>query len=151
MLNVPHDQDHHYCCPIKAIKLIDPVNITSREKPAVNASVYMYYLVEVEGKLGLVIWFSTSDACSGSHFKVFKLDFSKKKWEVARRRDLKGFSLFLSYTYDNVAARVQGRNDIYFKYCEVAEDELYNHKKAHGIEHCGGGGGGNDPQQEKAY
>ncbi|KAK9100277.1 hypothetical protein Scep_023707 [Stephania cephalantha] len=45
--HAPHDQDHHYCCSIQAIKLIDPVNITSREKSTPEACAYRNYLVEV--------------------------------------------------------------------------------------------------------
>ncbi|KAK9100272.1 hypothetical protein Scep_023702 [Stephania cephalantha] len=124
----PHDQDHHYRCPIKAIKVIDPGNIISTNKPTSHASVYMYYLVEVEGKLMLVIWFSTSNAHLGSDFRVFKLDFSEKEWEVVGIRNLQDFSLFLSHNYGTMAARVPRRNGIYFKRFEVAEDEIWNHK-----------------------
>ncbi|KAK9130435.1 hypothetical protein Sjap_010922 [Stephania japonica] len=133
--HAPCDQDYHYRCPVKVIKLMDPVNITSREKPTPNAKIFKYYLVEIKGKLMLVIRFSTFNANLGSKFSVFKLDFSKKKWEVVSRRDLEDFSLFLNGNYGTLAARVSGRNGIYFKTSkkveetEVAEDDqIRNHK-----------------------
>ncbi|KAK9130426.1 hypothetical protein Sjap_010913 [Stephania japonica] len=120
-VHAPRNHDQHYCHPIKAIRLADPIDFTSMRKPTPDASIQRYYLVEVEGELMQVIQFWP---ISNIHyFWVFKLNFAKKAWEFVNRSDLK-VSLFLNYCHGTMAAReVSRRPSIYFMVSNYVDEE----------------------------
>ncbi|KAK9130434.1 hypothetical protein Sjap_010921 [Stephania japonica] len=82
---VPRDHDLHYRHPLKAIKLIDHVHMSSLEQNLIQeipscAGINNYYLIEIEGELMLVVQFTyTSYFRSIDGFKIFKFDFSRSR------------------------------------------------------------------------
>ncbi|KAK9130428.1 hypothetical protein Sjap_010915 [Stephania japonica] len=115
-VHTPRNHDHHYCHPIKAIKFIDPVDITRIWEPIVNAKVEMYFLLEVKG----------DTHC----FRIFKFDFTKSAWKFVTNRGLKGCLLFLNHCNGSMPAReVSRRTNIYFEFYDIANEE--GHQKDH--------------------
>ncbi|KAK9130432.1 hypothetical protein Sjap_010919 [Stephania japonica] len=126
-VHVPCDRDYHYCVPRIAMKLID-----SRFTSYDCVIVYMFYLVEVEGELMLVMQFHKEKwQYLDKRFKVFKLDLDRRGKEYfVHEHHLKGYSLFFNNCYGSMAVRtVSGRSRIYVKTnVPDATSEIRNHQ-----------------------
>ncbi|KAK9130425.1 hypothetical protein Sjap_010912 [Stephania japonica] len=133
-VHAPRDYDHHYCHPMKALKLSDPIDITERQFmiKSNDAHIRRYYLVEVGGELMLVVQLSISGTCLEDDFRVFKLDFNEAKWKFVQKKDLNDWSLFLSDNFHaSMAARAASETShIYFKISteDDSQSELQNYK-----------------------